>query len=628
MSNDDSSRSRGDSIEFSFSETDDEGQSSKPNWVEHEVLQGFDEKGDVFVVPPTRDTVGMLKRINELPTLVTWFFIALTVYIGLPQQWLGFPVLDYFGVEAYPRHYLIYVVVFWRLMYNVFLGVVLSYQSRTKGLTNYVREVHANKTSFMYKLLSFLLRATVGCESMEEKPPEFNAWVLNTQVVNVILPNDVFAFSFFALRELNLFGYTSEGDMTLTLLFQSVIPNLNSPLLVVNKELALIFHVVVYIVGMVLIIFSLWGKFLSHKVIGYYAWFWGDFFFRIDKTLKFDGIFEVFPHPMYTVGYAWMYGTSMICGSYQVLALTMFSHISQMAFLAWCEEPHIQRTYGVEFEKTKSTHSENILIIRNFDFYRASDWMMAIILTLYVMTTIICGGVLGREPLIDEYYFLANALLTTLICKTTLSWMLYKQGKTRFWTSHFLKQGQTREQSFDEWKRIQNLLENVTNISFWMLAWRVFQWPSFQDVLDNQWSYLCGSFFVFMLFGISYWSFTESYDALGDFGWFHGDFFLRASSSDITESSGEGYVARGIYRYFSHPTIIFGKFWLYALTILCNDADVTAIAVLHHALSFLQTIVVEEPHMQRIYQRRIRHSGVMQTLTKLEIIDNKKKKKQ
>ena len=108
-------------------------------------------------------------------------------------------------------------------------------------------------------------------------------------------------------------------------------------------------------------------------------------------------------------------------------------------------------------------------------------------------------------------------------------------------------------------------------------------------------------------------------------GWFHGDFFLRTSST--SESSGEGYVARGIYRYFSHPTIIFGKFWLYALTILCNDADVTAIALLHHALSYLQTIVVEEPHMQRIYQRRIRHSGVMQTLSKLEIIGDDKKGK-
>lgn len=226
------------------------------------------------------------------------FFIGVTVYIGLPQEFLGFPVLDYFGMQAFPRHYLILAVVFWRFMYNVFLGYVLSYQSRTKGLTQYVRNVLEHKESFQYKLISFLLHATVGCDSMEEKPPEFNAWVLNTQVVNVILPNDVFAFSLFALREVNLFGYTSEGDVALSQLFRAAMPSLDLPLLEVNKELALIFHVVVYAVGLILIIFSLWGKFLSHKVIGYYAWFWGDFFFKIDKTLKFDGIFEVFPHPM------------------------------------------------------------------------------------------------------------------------------------------------------------------------------------------------------------------------------------------------------------------------------------------------------------------------------------------
>jgi hypothetical protein len=31
----------------------------------------------------------------------------------------------------------------------------------------------------------------VGCDAINEKPAQFNAWVLNTQLVNVILPNDV-----------------------------------------------------------------------------------------------------------------------------------------------------------------------------------------------------------------------------------------------------------------------------------------------------------------------------------------------------------------------------------------------------------------------------------------------------
>jgi phosphatidylethanolamine N-methyltransferase len=383
-----------------------------------------------------------------------------------------------------------------------------------------------------------------------------------------------------------------------------------------DSQVAVAFYGVVYAVGLILIVTSTFSKMLSHDIIGYYAWFWGDFFFKIDKTLKFDGIFEVFPHPMYTVGYAWMYGSAMISGSFQVLALTMFSHLMQMGFLGYVEDPHIQRTYGVEFEKSKSTHHENIFIIHNFDPFRASDWMMVIILVLFVVTTIICGGVLGMEPLVSENYFIGTALLTTVLGKLGIAFLLYKQGKTRFWTSHFLKAGMSKEKAFDEWKRIQNLADNLVILSFLVLSWRMFQWPEMAHVLLNRWVYVCGFLFFLIMIGVSYWSADECYSALGDYGWFYGDFFLLSKDSD----GGEGYVARGIYRYFSHPDIVFGKFWLYALALVCGSSDVAAIAMINHALSLAQLITIEEPHMQRIYQRKIKRSGgVMDTLKKLKI---------
>ena len=223
------------------------------------------------------------------------------------------------------------------------------------------------------------------------------------------------------------------------------------------------------------------------------------------------------------------------------------------------------------------------------------------------------------EPQVSTDYFILNALLTTLIGKVGIAVLLYRQGKTKFWTSHFTKAGMTKEKAFDEWKRIQNLSDNLVNLSFLILTWRMFEWPDLDLILSHRWGYLCGILFVVILFGISYWSANECYSALGAYGWFYGDFFISR------DSSGEGYVARGIYRYFSHPDIFFGKLWLYALAYMCGSADVAAIAMIHHALTLAQLITIEEPHMQRIYQRRIKRSGgVMETLSKLKILKKKK----
>lgn len=571
----------------------------------HSTLNGFTESGELFEVPPTRNTISMLSRINEIPTLITWICIIFTIYIGLPQQYLGYPVLDLFGMKAFPAHSLLYIAIFWRLMYNVFLGLILDYQSRSKGITRFVSNLSKHPESISYQIISHLLYATVGCDSLKEKPAEFNAWVLNTQIVNVILPNDVFAFLLFALREIHIFGYHSELEYASLSIFSWLVQFFPAfkPIFILSENYIYIFHFMIYVAGAILIIGSVYSKMLSHKVIGYYAWFWGDFFFRIDKTLKFDGIFELFPHPMYTVGYAWMYGSSLIAGSYPVLALAMFSHLLQIGFLFYVEEPHIQRTYGLEFEITKKTHNENILIIHNFDIYRSSDIMMLFIVLLYILTTILCGGVLGFEPLVSEYYFVIHALFSTIVGRFIISSMLYKQGKTKFWTNHFVNQKNLSiDEAFNEWKRIQNLLELVMNVSYIMLAWRLYEWPKdFSYIMTHFWYYFCGSMLISMLFGVCYWSASESYSALGDFGWFYGDFFY-----DVNEQDRQVYIARGIYRYFNHPDILFGKGWLYGIALLCHSKDVISIAILHHVLCFVQLICIEEPHIQKTYQDGIR----------------------
>ena len=63
--------------------------------------------------------------------------------------------------------------------------------------------------------------------------------------------------------------------------------------------------------------------------------YWGDFFFLMtDQTLVFDGIFEMFPHPMYSVGYSFFYGSALLTRSYPVLYVSLAAHAAQLVFLA------------------------------------------------------------------------------------------------------------------------------------------------------------------------------------------------------------------------------------------------------------------------------------------------------
>lgn len=251
-------------------------------------------------------------------------------------RWTAFSLfsqpLIFFLLRNWPMtrsaFFLIYFA-FWRSAYDFGFAWLLRQQSEQKYIVRTLRQLGWLDTTSesggeqgreWAKWWKNELEMKMGeGYSWEALPAEYNSWLIFRQLVDIVLLNDFVAYSLFAWA--NLTFPASQGILT---------------------------HILRWILGWSLIVFNLWVKMDAHRVVKDYAWYWGDAFWLMvmQNDLVFDGVYEIAPHPMYSVGYAGYYGLSIVVGSYTVLFVSLAAHAAQFAFLLWFENPHIDRTYG------------------------------------------------------------------------------------------------------------------------------------------------------------------------------------------------------------------------------------------------------------------------------------------
>ncbi|GAC76014.1 hypothetical protein PANT_19c00062 [Moesziomyces antarcticus T-34] len=268
--------------------------------------------GTVFTVPHTPD---MLSSIFDPRQPKTPLDIVTVVSLSLQ-------IILYFALSRRAAQIFFFVYfAFWRASYNAGLGWILKQQSEKGWIIRQVKQngwMDPKRRPRIHGWVKQQLVTKMDKDYVfDAMPMDYNVWLMFRSIVDVILLNDFVAYSLFA------FSCTRLPE---------------------NHSLAM--HILRWIAGWTLIFFNLWVKIDAHRVVKDYAWYWGDCFFLCLQSLVFDGVYEIAPDPMYSIGYAGYYGLSLVSGSYAVLFVSLAAHFSQFLFMTFFEGPHIDRTYG------------------------------------------------------------------------------------------------------------------------------------------------------------------------------------------------------------------------------------------------------------------------------------------
>ncbi|KAJ1826991.1 phosphatidylethanolamine N-methyltransferase, partial [Coemansia sp. RSA 2599] len=577
-----------------------------------------------FAVPKTRDMLQSL--FNPLTPKTSFDMFTLAMLSTHMIVAFVFPL-------ATKRWILMAAFAFWRLCYNGGLGWILNWQSNRHGLVALFKRsgwLDPNRGGKIYLWLKAELEAKMGPDySFESVPIEFNVWLLYRQLVDLILLNDFAAYFFLCSCYL---GSANDSEPWHTYLRISG--------------------------GIILLAFNLWVKVDAHRVVKDYAWYWGDFFFLVEQSLTFDGVFEMAPHPMYSIGYAGYYGGSLITGSYTIFYASLAAHMLQFLFLSFVENPHIEKTYerpplavqviqksrNRRLSSAASDHEEitsgsigdnmahanvaatgesrssirerpaglwhpDLIVFKNFDLFRASDILIVLLLLYSVGIPAGFMWATGNKRVVLVYSII-QCVCWILFRTLVLGFLLRQQSTNQLITRWFIKHGGNGEEAFSSWRAVYNTGTIMTYGSFGLVGIAAYHWGN--ALVSNL---VLFHTLGLLLIAFHVWSSRSVYEVLGDFGWFYGDFFARDPSMLSLAPADFKLYYTGIYRYLNDPEKVIGQAAFYGLALISRSWAVFALALFLQTCSFLFNTYVETPHMQKIYGAQVRRdSGIIRTV--------------
>jgi len=553
----------------------------------------------VFTVPHTHDMVTQLLSPSE-PKNVSDIVVIFVLFLHIVLLWALPPTVG--------RPVFAAIFLFWRAGYNIGIGYLLHMQSHHQLLVRWAKKsklfVDPAKADCPHPKLSAFIRRELETKIPKDydfttAPIEYNTWLAFRRIVDLILMCDFTSYMLFALA----CAHRPVGESWLATVAR-------------------------YVVGLSLFAFNLWVKLDAHRVVKDFAWYWGDFFYLIDQELTFDGVFEMAPHPMYSIGYVGYYGISLMAASYKVLFISIIAHAAQFAFLVWVESPHIERTYGSPpprrqtNEAPKATTADcpprtdsveawpspghdqpptthNLLGIRNVDLYRTTD-SAVFILQGYIMALTLLTP---TTPLIQAL-FVTHAAFWRIWYSVGIGYLLNRQSSKKKWTRHFLKYGDSTGEAWRQWKGTYHLSMILCYASFAAAAWKMYQFPASWDYGLVLLRHVIGLSMILLQVWVSF----SIYDQLGEFGWFFGDFFFDRHPK-LTYG--------GIYRFLNNPERVLGLAGVWGVALITSSKAILCLALLSHTLSLAFIQFVERPHMQKLYGRSLRKdAGLVRTLRK------------